>query len=429
MQSVRHDEGKRIHCLKKHTSAVSVLNLASDERSVLSGSWDRTVLDWDLNSGQVIRSFDDGSGQVSVLEVRPQSSVPVPQQAPEAQAASVTFSSNNASKPRPSQDAAPELFAPDGADPFGLEDGAPNSAPSPGGSLFGDNDHDSLFGDDDNNPPSAAAANFGGDDDDEFSRAIADGLETAGPVDGEGDVTMTEPGHDQPPFLSTNDAHQDLDASDMFGTAAADNGNPTIEPSNGFPHADEMDTDTAQPRTDTGSGEGPQAPAEGTVFLAASIDGSLRVWDKRKPTPAAKLVSKGVPQWCMGACWSPDGNFIYAGRRNGSVEEFSLHKGLRGAERTFRFPNGSGPVSAVRAMPNGRHLICASYDILRLYDLQHEPSKTSSGPPFLIVPGHRTGVISQLYMDSTYRFMISAAGNRGWGGTTTQVLLGYEINV
>lgn len=59
----------------------------------------------------------------------------------------------------------------------------------------------------------------------------------------------------------------------------------------------------------------------------------------------------------MNACWSPDGNFIYAGRRNGTVEEFSLHKGLKGAERSFKLPNGSGSVSAVRAMPNGRHLI------------------------------------------------------------------------
>jgi len=32
-----------IHCFKKHTSAVSVLQLANDEQSVLSGGWDRQV--------------------------------------------------------------------------------------------------------------------------------------------------------------------------------------------------------------------------------------------------------------------------------------------------------------------------------------------------------------------------------------------------
>lgn len=59
----------------------------------------------------------------------------------------------------------------------------------------------------------------------------------------------------------------------------------------------------------------------------------------------------------MNACWSPDGNYIYAGRRNGTVEEFSLHKGLREPERTFKFPQGSGPVTALKAMPNGRHIV------------------------------------------------------------------------
>ena len=43
IQTVRHEEGKVIHCLKKHTSAVSVLQLGHDEQSVLSGGWDRQV--------------------------------------------------------------------------------------------------------------------------------------------------------------------------------------------------------------------------------------------------------------------------------------------------------------------------------------------------------------------------------------------------
>lgn len=69
----------------------------------------------------------------------------------------------------------------------------------------------------------------------------------------------------------------------------------------------------------------------------------------------------------------------------------------------------------------------ASYDILRLYDLTDEESVKHAKVPFLIVPGHRTGVVSQLYMDPTYTFMLSIGGNRGWEGSTTEVLLGYEI--
>ena len=73
--------------------------------------------------------------------------------------------------------------------------------------------------------------------------------------------------------------------------------------------------------------------------------------------------------------------------------------------------------------------LSASYDILRLYDLQHHQTARHSTVPFLIIPGHRTGTISQLYVDPTCRFMISTAGNRGWEGHSTQVLLGYEVNI
>ena len=44
-------------------------------------------------------------------------------------------------------------------------------------------------------------------------------------------------------------------------------------------------------------------------------------------------------------------------RRIGTADEYSLHKGLRGAERSFKLPNNSGPVGAVRAMPNDYYRI------------------------------------------------------------------------
>lgn len=72
----------------------------------------------------------------------------------------------------------------------------------------------------------------------------------------------------------------------------------------------------------------------------------------------------------------------------------------------------------------------ASYDILRLYDLRDTRSYKHSSVPFLIIPGPpRAGVISGLYIDPTSRFMLSSAGTRGWEGTSTEVLIGYEINV
>lgn len=74
-------------------------------------------------------------------------------------------------------------------------------------------------------------------------------------------------------------------------------------------------------------------------------------------------------------------------------------------------------------------LSSASYDILRLHDLTEQNTFKHSAVPFLIIPGHRGGVISSLYIDPTCRYLISTAGNRGWEGTTTEVLLGYEIGV
>ena len=333
---------------------MSVLHLAQDERSVLSGSWDKRVLDWDLNTGQVIRTFDGSGGQISALEMRPFSSLPVPEQMEEAKSASNTFSGNISSKPPSNLHDTNGLFATDSMETLDMSGPVPDLGGSPTGSLFGENDHDSLFGDDDNNP-SAAPPTFGDDDDDDFSRAIANGFKQPEGVEGEGDVHMMDMDQGEDPFSDSKGAAD----NDLFGTSILDDKDgiePSASLSNGLPHAEDMELDPDKGEADA-TNDTSQAPVEGTIFLAASIDGSLRIWDKRKPTTVAKMLPKNVPPWCMGACWSPDGNFIYAGRRNGTVEEFSLHKGVRSAERTFRFPNGSGPVSSVRAMPNGRHLI------------------------------------------------------------------------
>ncbi|KAL8785975.1 MAG: hypothetical protein Q9213_003051 [Squamulea squamosa] len=425
LQSIRHDEGKQIACLRQHTSAISVLNLAPDERSVLSGSWDKCVIDWDLHTGQVKRKFEGGGSQISALEIRPESNLPVPEVLGDILPSSNTFSSNGADKPLPNGHLSNGLEHE--GKPEQTDDNALADAPgSPADSLFGG---DSLFGDNDDTEGAApSAGNFLDDDDNEFSRAIANGISEQDHVDAEGDVDMPDSVPSAEPLLNgdSNVAPPPMNVSDGLSSNVQEVSSSAV---NGLPHAEVEETTVdalganaaaVSPYTDT---------TTDTTFLAASIDGSLRIWDKRRPNPIARIPPRNVPPWCMNACWSPDGNFIYAGRRNGTVEEYSLHKGLQGVERSFKLPNGSGPVSAVRAMPNGRHIICASYDILRLYDLEQQQTFKHSTVPFLIVPGHRTGVVSQLYIDPTCRYMISTAGNRGWEGASTEVLLGYEIGV
>ena len=348
LQSVRHDEGKLIHCLRQHTSAISVLDLSRDERSVLSGSWDKSIIDWDLDAGKAKRTFQGSGGQISAIEPRPISSLPVPEASGEVVVSSATFASDGANKPRPNGIS-------NNSDRGGTqENGIGSNAASPADSLFGGG-NDSLFGDNDDVEAGVpSTSQFAVDDeDDEFSRALANDLKEQETQNTGDDVDMGGTAQREDPALTNGDLERrTMPASDTFGIndiaseTTAGSGLPKIEESY-LQHNGESNP----PLEST-----PMSSVD-SVFLAASFDGSIRVWDKRKPTPVATMLARNVPPWCMNACWSPDGNFIYAGRRNGTVEEYSLHKGLHAVERSFKLPNGSGPVSAVRAMPNGRHLI------------------------------------------------------------------------
>ncbi|KAI1114149.1 WD40-repeat-containing domain protein [Nemania sp. NC0429] len=483
LQSVRHDEGKRITCLQKHTNAVSALTLAADEKSVLSGSWDKNIFHWDLNTGAVARQFDGSGGQISAIELRPAGGAPIPPEASEVALPSDTFSSTNGHpitnnhldfKQESSFGAGVKVTngvgpnghaAPAGDMPQDVANGQDSPAhdslfggsPGGGSDLFGDNDGMGAFGDDDN----------------EFSRAmLQDSAQDDMPIR---DYNMNEstfnPGDSTastllPPGSQQNgvETFRDPTSPTMAGLHHEPNGvvpapmpmtqesvPPMAAESTQFTEAPPPLTQ-ADPPAAHDSEPSQSSPAavfaappvthydttqtSDSTFLSASIDGPIRIWDRRMPNPVARIGNRpGVPPWCMGVCWSPDGNWIYAGRRNGTVEEFSVQKARGGRqgwqpERVLRFPGGSGPVSCLRPMPNGRHLVCASHDILRLYDLRSDNASRHAPPPFLIIPGPpRAGVIASLYVDASSRFMISAAGNRGWEGSTTEVLIGYEINV
>jgi transcriptional activator SPT8 len=339
VQSVRHSEGYRITTLRQHTSAVSVLHLAQDEKSVLSGSWDKTIKDWDLNTGEVRRTFAGSGGQISAIEPRPLSSLPIPEDNGLSTLTNGTLSSNNASKPKPNG------FLSNGAldQASQADNGTQDAAGSP------DDDMNSLFGDDDEAPSMPLAD----DDDDEFSRAIATGLQQQNEEDADADVDMADSGG--PVLPPSEEVKVKADSADpvteqtqvTVNGAASDD---TLLHENGLPHSEEP--------TVNGVSQPDKPPTSDSTFLDASMDGTIRIWDRRQSNPIARITPpRGVQPWCMSATWSPDGNFIYAGRKNNAVDEYSLHKGLREPTRTFRFPGGSGPVSAVRAMPNGKHLV------------------------------------------------------------------------
>lgn len=425
LQTVRHQEGHRITTLHGHTSAVSVMQLSNDETSLLSGSWDKTVQQWDLNTGQTKTAYTGSGGQISAIETRPESNVPIPRHvitAPEPTLTNGTFASNNniANNHRASISQSRRESKVSQLGGIG----------SPSDSLFGGGGADdaSLFGDDD-----AGGNLVFNPDDDDFSRALANGIQEQSQLNGDNDMDLTMPDIGGPDDALLNPLPEDMDSAPTVLDT-------TIPPPTSPPPATSNPTSIdplapPPPPTSTTNDFDPASHSPHT-FLTASIDGSLRLYDVRLPTAIATIpLPRNTPPWCMAATWSPDGNSIYVGRRNNTVEEYSLHKGFAdGPSRTLKLPGGSGAVSAVRAMPNRRSLLVASHDILRLWDLEQDvsaPTGAAGGGgkvPFLIVPGHRTGVVSQLYIDPKCEFLISTGGNRGWEGASTEVLLGYEIS-
>ena len=150
------------------------------------------------------------------------------------------------------------------------------------------------------------------DDDDEFSRAIANGIQQA---DDDNNMDMMDMGGPvQAPDTQTEaqPPTQDESAKSPPAPAQSQPSDPTPL-TNGLPHAEDMPTVVR----DTPS----LPPSSESTFLSSSIDGSLSIWDRRQPSPVARLLPpRGTPPWCMNACWSPDGNFIYAGRYVLSLE-------------------------------------------------------------------------------------------------------------
>lgn len=104
----------------------------------------------------------------------------------------------------------------------------------------------------------------------------------------------------------------------------------------------------------------------------------------------------------------------------------------------MKFPSASGSISCVRTLPTRNYLLCGCQDNIRLYDLrlyEAPGGTTGSGTssrkvsriPFTIVPGHNGGILSDLYVDPTCRFMVSASGNRGWQGKPSDYVFIYEL--
>ncbi|KAJ2784403.1 Transcription factor spt8 [Coemansia interrupta] len=174
----------------------------------------------------------------------------------------------------------------------------------------------------------------------------------------------------------------------------------------------------------------PTGGAEGAPrLLTASIDGQCFLWDVRRPAgdPPSERFDPAVrtPPWAASACWSADGRRVYVGRRNNTVDEYDVKMDGRPV-RSLKLPMNSGPVTALAAMPNGRSLVCASTDNVRVWDLEAATDRRGT-VPFQIIPGHHGGCVSTVFVDCSARYMLTLSGNRGWEGVSNNVCLGYEV--
>ncbi|EJS42783.1 spt8p [Saccharomyces arboricola H-6] len=313
MQGVRYTEGSIAHYFKGkngHNQIVNILKLNGQENRFLSGSWDKRLLEWDLQTGDIVNEFKKSRSELSSLEMRPlYSSVDV----------SINVKENDNV----------------------------------------DDDMDSLFGDED------------------------------------------------------EDEKQDT----------GNGPTKTDDDSRGEQNKEQISKDSLNIVYDE------------SVFMTSGLNGSVHIWDRRMTQSPALALERGpgVPPWCLSACWSVDGDHVYAGRRNACVEQFDLKMPSK-PMHNLKLPSISGPVSCVKAMPNNKHILCASRDNIRLYNVDvavvaSNPAVKSSKVPFLIVPGHHGGIISNLYLDPTSRFIISTSGNRGWQGNSTDTTLIYDIDL
>ncbi|WVQ83902.1 hypothetical protein IAT38_006046 [Cryptococcus sp. DSM 104549] len=438
--TLRHSPGHLVHTLKGHTSVVSCMALLPDEKGVISGSWDGTVREWDLNTGQTVRTYPTHKAQLSSLSFRPTGHAPSPTPSPRPNEDDETRIADNISvsmgpdffekKDSVNTDKEDEKAAE--AAVMGDADGAPGTTQNGDAEMAesgstGTGAIDSLFGDDDAdgegetvpssilptpaNPSSLALPNPSLQKPKPLSLALPGQARNPAPAP----APTSDP---EPPTSASAPLFVPQQAGPSTRQGAADN-IPVLSPASWRNYSED-------------------------VLLTSSMDGQLVLIDRRVPNyegsgdGVGRLVAgEKTPPWCMSACWLANGNQVAAGRRNGTVEIWDIRRGSSSSTpnllQTLRTPPQSGPVSCVVSFQDGRHIATASQDNIRLWnavELAQPDEAIKRGKhraPFKIIAGHHGGTVSSMVVDSTCRFLISASGDRGWQGDSTKVVLVHEV--
>ncbi|KIJ44025.1 hypothetical protein M422DRAFT_208260 [Sphaerobolus stellatus SS14] len=373
--TVRHDPGRVVHTLTGgHTRPVSSMTMLHGEKGFISAGWDGNAVQWDLNTGQTVRTFWHGP-QLTTVAMRPLSGP----SAAEPDSGILLNGSQNTGASFPSHNLNPE------SQPADLGQSAGVTEAHPEGETKSEASYDPLFDDEPESPKAEEKKEVS-------NLALPNGSTNHA-------INPSAPG---PSRLSSIQVVPPPKKPAI----------PLLDPVS----YREFSTD---------------------ILLAASIDGQVVLWDRRAQNRVGRLeMGEKCPPWCLSACWSYDGSQIYAGRRNETVDIWDvriLGKSNRATPRllkSLRNPPSSGAVSAVVAFPDGNHVACASHDNIRLWNVAEAPDGDAgrrATPAFKIIAGHHGGIISQLLVDVGARFMVSASGNRGWSGDSTKTVLVHDV--
>ncbi|KAK8854961.1 hypothetical protein IAR55_003701 [Kwoniella newhampshirensis] len=452
LYTLRHSPGHQVHSLKGHSSVVSCMTLLPNEKGVISGSWDGTLREWDLNTGQTVRTYPTHGAQLSSLSLRPFSHPPSPTPSPRNE------DERDEQEEQAVEDDKEKISISMGPDFFEKRSRSPDADQSTETVIEEENKPTSdgervkssprANGDvemAEANTPVSGDSLFGDDDADADGETVPPSLHPTNPTTPVNDVPPSSPTKPRPlPIAIPGQARPQ-----PVTTAS------TIAPEQPTPSSASAPlfvTPQAGPSTSR-QGAADSIPLlspttyksfSDDVLLTSSMDGQVVLIDRRIPSSEGTGVGVGrlmpgdrAPPWCMSACWLANGNQVLAGRRNGTIDIWDVRRGSSSTApnllRTLRTPIESGPVSCVVAFPDGRHIATASQDNIRLWNSAEyfEPDdsmkRSRSKPPFKIIAGHHGGTISSMIVDPTSRFMITASGDRGWQGESTKVVLIHEV--
>ncbi|GBE81951.1 WD40-repeat-containing domain protein [Sparassis latifolia] len=419
--TVRHDPGQLCHVMRGHRGPVSALAMQHDEMGFFSAGWDGEAVQWDLNTGQNVRTFTAHGAQLAAIAVRPlvsdfsgyQWSTPPSRvnQLPSTYSEDPPATYQNAAtngRSMSTGNGSAGYHAPYFINGNGRADQVQNGMPQQRDEdAKSDTSFDPLFDDEPD-----ADGELDQEDGPQQPPAYGSSYPPAAPQ-----IAPQTPQYSTP-FSNAQPSQFQANGRTVSGTVAA--------PKNGPPILDPTSYTAFSP----------------DVLMTASVDGQVILWDTRVQSSGHGVgrlwMSEKTPPWCVSACWSADGAQIYAGRRNGTIDIWDVRQTGRTASgipkilKTLRNPVSSGVVSCVVAFPDGRHLACASNDNIRLWNVAEagEPDawgKMKSGVQFKIIPGHHGGYISQMLLDRAARFLVSASSNRGWHGESTKTVFVHEI--